>query len=71
MTRKTDVSRGSKPNTVQSPEVTTEVALTFEGLKVTTDWFHPGLTPVACALCGKQCQEKGKPLCVNANPFCG
>lgn len=68
MTTKTDVSRGSISN---SASVVTEVALTFEGQTVTTNWFHPELTPISCALCGKQCQEKGKPLCVNANPFCG
>ena len=68
MTIKTDVSRGSIS---KSAPVVTEVALTFDGQSVTTDWFHPGLTPISCALCGKKCQEKGKPLCVNANPFCG
>jgi len=45
--------------------------MTFDGDTVTTDWFHPKLTPVICALCGKDCAAKGKPLCHNANPFCG
>jgi hypothetical protein len=50
----------------------TEVALTFEeGLSVSSTWFHPELSPVVCALCGKHCKEEGKPLCVNANPYCG
>jgi hypothetical protein len=69
MTRKTSESRGSTPDT--SAEVVTEVTLSFEGRSITTDWFHPDLEPVMCAICGKQCKEKGKPLCVVANPFCG
>jgi hypothetical protein len=49
----------------------TSVTMTFKGLEVSTNWFHPKLSPVMCALCGKQCKERGVPLCVNGNPFCG
>jgi hypothetical protein len=64
--------RKTSESPVSVPEQTyTEVALTFEGLSVSSDWFHPELSSMVCALCGKKCIEKGKTMCVNANPFCG
>lgn len=45
----------------------TEVVLTFEDASVTTE-CTPELCPLLCTLCGKRCQELGKPLCREANP---
>jgi hypothetical protein len=54
-----------------NPVAFTEITLTFEDDTVTSEWFHPDLSPVMCVLCGKKCQERNEPLCVNANPYCG
>jgi hypothetical protein len=50
---------------------TLELDLTFEGNKISGVWYHPDLADFVCAICGKQCKELGKPICVNVNPFCG
>jgi hypothetical protein len=38
---------------------------------MTSDWVQPEMIPVICATCGKRCKELRKPLCRNANPYCG
>ena len=45
--------------------------LTFDGDQITSDWFQPEMAKVMCEICGKRCKELHKPLCVNANPYCG
>lgn len=48
-----------------------EMTLTFDGDRITGSWMVPEMAPAICAICGKRCLERGLPLCVNANPFCG
>lgn len=48
-----------------------EMTLTFDGNTIKSDWMIPEMAPAICAICGKNCIEKGLPVCVNANPFCG
>lgn len=48
-----------------------EMTLTFDGDTIKGDWMIPEMAPAICAICGKQCVEKGLPLCINGNPFCG
>lgn len=67
----TTTTEGKKTGSGSDKVNCTEVLLRIEGDTVSTNWFHPKLTGVICALCGKNCQAQGKPLCVNANPFCG
>ena len=66
MEKKSRTSRDS-----DTEPIVTEVTLTFDGDKVTGIWYHPEIESVICALCGKGCKEKGLPICVNVNPWCG
>jgi phage FluMu gp28-like protein len=56
-----------EPKKASVPDKFTEVVLTFEDSSVSTE-CTPELCPILCAMCGKRCQELGKPLCREANP---
>lgn len=47
------------------------MTLTFEDGRLKSSWMVPEMAPAICAICGKGCIEKGLPMCVNGNPFCG
>ena len=49
---------------------TIQIDLTFDGDSCQS-WYHPSLAPVMCALCGKNCRERGELPCVRINPYCG
>jgi hypothetical protein len=49
------------------PDKSTEVVFTFEDASVTTE-CSPETCAILCTLCGKRCQELGKPVCREANP---
>ena len=49
----------------------TPVELVFDGDDVSGSWYHPAMAKTVCALCGKDCREKGLSPCVNVNPLCG
>jgi hypothetical protein len=48
-----------------------EMTLTFDGDSIKSTWMVPEMAPAICAICGKGCIEKGLPMCINGNPFCG
>jgi hypothetical protein len=53
------------------PDSNSEQEFIFDGDRVTSSWVQPEMTDVICNICGKRCKERGAPLCVNANPYCG
>ena len=63
---------GSASSNQASPsDMELEVTLTFDGDMIEMPWTFSEFSPVTCAICGKGCNGKDKPWCVNGNPFCG
>ena len=47
----------------------TDIELIFDGNEVSSNWHHPKLAKLFCALC----KDEGvcKTPCVSVNPYCG
>jgi len=68
----TTTGRSSSTQTSQSEDTGQQVQkFVFDAEGVSSQWIYPEMAEVVCALCGKRCKEKGIPLCVNGNPYCG
>jgi hypothetical protein len=64
-------SDGHNSTPVSLAERTQTFTFDFESDSIESNWFQPEMAEIICAVCGQQCKEKGLPLCVNGNPYCG
>ena len=58
-----------KKQTQRNKNSNSEIAMVFDGNRVTGVWYDPKLAPIICSLCGKDCKDKTS--CFNTNPYCG
>jgi hypothetical protein len=69
-TRISNEKQSSPVTSVLEDEVEQTFTFNSDG-SITSPWIQPEMVDVFCAICGKRCKELRKPLCVNANPYCG
>jgi hypothetical protein len=71
MSIRTKIGSPSSTVTSETPAEQVQTLVFGPDGKITSNWVVPEAIPILCSICGKRCKELRKPLCTNANPYCG